>query len=1042
MQPTPKLLNQVDAQLRELRRGYEALVKNPARFELDDPVLQAIQRTAAVRGWFNPTILIDEVGGEADPKQKSRWLHGLRAICVIDPASPDRWILQDRYRSASISQMAAEGALPDAARKASGDPHARLVSDMLAGNFDPAAAPAEALAAAGDVDRWLSALPGHNRQSQDLGAALELKLRNDELDRLSRGIVGREAELQQLMKFVDGAWRHHGERLPLYRLEGIGGVGKSTLLAEFVRRHMTSRYRDPIVVWIDYDRLRIRAAELSSVLIETTRQIAWGLPEASGALKVAREQLRDLADDPVLAKRDELVLSAKMLSESADADSGIGSDDQVMVRAMTESVNRALWSLNMDLETRPVLIVLDTVERLEPAETGRDDVLAAFQMLRQRALPRLAVIASGRSVFSRDRLPSGVDDFAVQGLSGLSRVYSRELLVSREGLPPADADKLLKSFDDLSDEEFRQRIGVPMLLTLLARLYREGRLDLSGDDLDHIRNAATAEMAAGYIYNRVLDHLPEELRRVAHPGLVLRQVTEEVLNDVILPVIVKPDDLAEWKGRRLFDRLVNEGWLVDRVMNSGSPAVQHRAELRRAMLLLMYEDPDPAVTRELVALNQRARDWYRARMKQRPETARESLLEAVYHSVALAVLTGRVSGLRISEIREVRARLKDFVTDFPEEHRPAVSALVLGDSDPVSIARLPAKLRVPVLAEKLRTFVSRRQYREGIGFCAQLSEEDRSRNPSLSWLAIRCFLQSGQWDTHQATIAPLIVGPRAVAFQFGKGRPSVLPYMAAFASPDLGPGVANTLAHAPRPAGITDWVSRRYDIIATLFAQVDRPSEDNLEDLQDELLDLYTSLDRLYASGDRRQFASILTSIQLRLDPGLARCPPDRLAGLAQIGLAGLSTLVSAGDSLSSARLVTMCRSLDAEMARTGGTRQPIVPHWVAMFDDFHTPLGSALAGVATNPSDAYAIANRLWSEWPIRPYDLRPAIFAKACEKEVARPERFKTLVALADRAELTPLLYETIKPFTVESPDFAAVFAAATRWRDVLAPRSPTKA
>ncbi|MDP9422428.1 MAG: ATP-binding protein [Pseudomonadota bacterium] len=1035
-------MKEVDARLQELKLGYEARFKDPSRFEQDDPDLQAIQRTAALRGWFNPTALVDEVGGKVDSEQKSRWLHQLRAICIIDPASPDRWILLDRYRFASIRLMASEGTLHDAVHSASGDPHTRLAANMLSGNFDPAVAPAEALAAASDVDRWLSVVPGHEQQSGGFGPALELKLRNDEFDRLSRDIVGREVELHQLMSFVDGAWRQHGEQLPLFRLQGIGGVGKSTLLAEFVRRPMVARYHDAIVVWIDYDRLRIRAAELSSVLLETMRQLAWALPEASDDLKQAREELRAQADDPALAKRQGPALSALGLSESSDADSAIGSDDDVIMRAMTETIANALRRHAMALERRPVLIVLDTVEQLERAEAGRGDVLVALQILRQKPLPRLAVIASGRSVFSRDRLPWDVQDYKAEGLTGLSRAFSRELLVSRERLSPADADKLLKSFADLSDDEFRQRIGVPMLLTLLARLHREGRLDLSGDDLDHIRNAATAEMAAGYIYHRVLDHLPEDLRRVAHPGLVLRKVTEEILHEVILPVIVGPDEIEKWKGKRLFDRLINEGWLVDRTMTGDAPAVQHRPELRRAMLLLMYEDPDADVTRELVALNQRARDWYRARMKERPETADESLLEAVYHSVALAVLTGRVSGLRIREIRNVRSRLKDFVTDFPEEHRAAVSALVLGDSDPVSIARLPAKLRVPVLAEKLRTFVSRRQYREGLSFCAELSEEDRGRTPSLSWLAIRCFLQSGQWATHQATIAPLIAGPRAVAFQFGKGRPSVLPYMAAFASPDLGPGVANKLAHAANPPGITGWVSRRYDIISTLFAQVDRPSEDNLEELQDELLDLYTSLGRRYASGDRRQFSSILTNIQLRLDSRLAHSPPDRLAGLAQIGLAGIAALVSSSDSLSSARLVTICRSVDAEMARTGTTRQPIVPHWVAMFDDFHAPLGSALAVAVTSVSDAYSIADRLWPEWPIRPYDLRPANFAEACGKEVARPERFKTLVALADRAELTPLLYEAIEPFVTQSPDFAAVFTAAKRWRAALAPHSPIEA
>ena len=1037
MQVTKQQIAEFFAQVEEKKRNYELVVRDSGRFENADPLLQTLQRAASVRGWFNPNLLVGEFADKGTPSAiRSTVVHKLRAMCVVDTVNPDRWILQDRFRKASLVQMASDKTLVETARKAGQDPYSQLLVSMLSGDFDPSQATTEQLAAAGDVDRWLAAISGKGRKTHDFSGELELNLRNDELDRLSRDIVGRDHELHQLLKFVDVAWRQGRDMLPLYRLQGIGGVGKSTLLAEFVRRRMVARYGDAIVIWIDYDRLRIRANELPSVLIEIARQLSWALPDTREALKAARSHLRDFAAERVLTATSQASQSAKEVSESADADPVTGSEEQVAMRAMTEILAHALRPFRSELDQRPVLVVLDTVEQIERSEAGRGDVLVALRTLRLEALGKLAVVASGRSVFSRDRLPWGVEDHPGDGLTGLSREFSKQLLVKREKLITAEADRLLAAFTDLTEEEFRQRIGVPMLLTLLARLHREGRLDLSSGDLEEIRSAANAEMAAAYIYHRVLEHLPNELRRLAHPGLILRQVTEEILREVIWPVIEPKEAIDPEKSEKLFEQLTREVWLVEAIADSESPAVQHRSELRRAMLLLMYDDEKPAVRRELVALNQRARDWYRRRMRDRPNSASECLLDAVYHSVALAVLTGKVGGLRISEIRAVRDRLKEFVTDFPEAHRPAVSALITGESDPATIARLPATLRVPVLAEKFRTFVNRRQYRECLAFCAELPKEDRGRTPALAWLAVRCFLQSGQWASREATIRPVIEDNQAAGFRFGKGRPSALPYMAAFASPGMGPATALDLACSPKPAGITDWVSRRYDIISALFAQLDSPGEANLANLEGNLVELYSSLRRRYASGDRRRFAAILTSVQLRRHPDMVRCPPNQVHGLAQIGLPGIAELARQTSSISSARLVTLCRSVDAELARVGSTRQPITPHWVAVFDDFHTPLGLALAEAIQSSSDAYTIADSLWDAWPIRPYDFRPAVFAQVCEKADVRPERFKTLVALADRAELTPLLLESIRNLAAKNADLGAVVATISRWRTALAP------
>src|SRR5262249_2969337 len=118
--------------------------------------------------------------------------------------------------------------------------------------------------------------------------------------------------------------------------------------------------------------------------------------------------------------------------------------------------------------------------------------------------------------------------------------------------------------------------GTPLNLRLAATLaIREGTGGLNEAAMDK-------ELIAGRLYRRILAHIDHaDVRRIAHPGLVLRRITP----DLILKVLAKPCGLFKLDGAgadALFGELSRQ---VDLVTLDGG-ALRHRQDVRRDMLRL------------------------------------------------------------------------------------------------------------------------------------------------------------------------------------------------------------------------------------------------------------------------------------------------------------------------------------------------------------------------------------------------------------------------------------------------------------------------
>jgi hypothetical protein len=213
--------------------------------------------------------------------------------------------------------------------------------------------------------------------------------------------------------------------------------------------------------------------------------------------------------------------------------------------------------------------------------------------------------------------------------------------------------------DGVSDKKLARRLvdlvgAIPLSLKLAAELYKR-EAEESGGLKDLKRNSrfwisASASVIQGQLYDRILGHIHnEQVRRLAHPGLVLRRVTPEVIFHVLNGTCeLGLDTLAQ--AKELFEKLEQETSLVKRDDLEG--ALVHRADLRRVMLDLLRQR-EPARVRRI---HEAAVAWYSR------QTDLRSRAESVYHRLCLEQ---RVPPTEL-EHTEIRSSIQASIVELPE----------------------------------------------------------------------------------------------------------------------------------------------------------------------------------------------------------------------------------------------------------------------------------------------------------------------------------------------------------------------------------------
>lgn len=444
---------------------------------------------------------------------------------------------------------------------------------------------------------------------------------------------GRQSELDRLRKYVGVLppasllSRLHSQatqwlrpdKLPAVSVSGPGGVGKSALIARFLLEHsrLPEAARLPFS-YLDFDRATLDIARPATLVAEMLHQLELQFPGQFGYLLdflMKRVEEHDRRDQP-------------------DSKDGNLSLERSVFLDM-------IGILEGHLGPRPYIVVLDTFEEVQ--YRGENRAFPVWEMLAymQEAKPFLRVVISGRA--------------PVQTLTLAGRLPESLAL----GDLDTDAAVAFLMANGVGDETtaaavVRQVGGVPLSLKLAASLLR--REDAAPGGIKNLTGRSrywfspADEEIQGHLYERLLGRIHNpRVERLAHPGLVLRRITPEVILYVLNePCRLEVQTLEE--ARQLQDELRKETSLVAADTLDGS--LVHRPDVRRTMLKLLVQKQPALVER----IRRAAVGWYST------QTDWRARAEEVYQRLQLGETLTRAEIVH----PEVRSSIQASISELPE----------------------------------------------------------------------------------------------------------------------------------------------------------------------------------------------------------------------------------------------------------------------------------------------------------------------------------------------------------------------------------------
>jgi hypothetical protein len=674
------LFHELESRIRDLTppspAGQEAAPAPRARSHEDDDLARLTaeaRERAAVVGWFRPKSLIEEGGRPL----RERVLSGLVPDCDCRTAKyGHEWCLRREPRRVFLAQLAADQARLKRALRSTqrfaADGDSQLLRRILRGERLKLSmtdtAPRESHSALLRVAEWTDGLFPNAPKPADVQGLLARDAIWQSLSVLGEKFHGRREELEKLERFLlHRRSKRTGEmnRLPVLALSGVGGVGKSALLSRFTRSLLTRpRAARPLVVLIDFDRARFSAGDPVALTFELTRQVGAWCPQLATELRELRHSARTN------------LLSSGFASQTYAATSALEavarSGDELKYR-----LPRVLAQAGIGTKRR-LVIVLDTFEVLQgaTAEATHDDVgvrgvhaVAEWinDLFFTSGLSRMNVVVAGRAPITEDPVFGALLTEPELRLAGIERSAALAML-REQGLSGHDARLVTDALADPKDDSCN-----PLMFRLAARLVKSGAVRAESLQRDVVkgRRAIDQALVQGVLYRRILAHIGEgekdaTLATLAHPGLVLRRVTPDVIKRILVPILL-PRNRRSVDPVALFERLRREVWLV---RETGPQTVEHRSDLRRTMLRLIDAD----LRHQAVRIHRAAIRYYRAGADpgMDPEAAAG---EALYHTLMLTT-RARAAKLDPVQVRRHEATLLPSLEDLPAHVLAVVKSIL------------------------------------------------------------------------------------------------------------------------------------------------------------------------------------------------------------------------------------------------------------------------------------------------------------------------------------------------------------------------------
>ncbi len=671
--------------LKALSTSSAAAAQSNLGLELSDVSAEskfhdAIQ-IAALLGAFDPLRLI--------PDANEQVLKKLLTDCTVSTdGTSSRWSMRAATRERLLAQMAldagglargVEGAKRYLKRTGeAADDVTRVLIGIASGkpprHEDFAAMSKETLAANRAVIGWLKSID--HKLGFDASSLLGGIERAELLEpfRFLTGFdpktgadtfVGRLDELRKLRAFVDvlrsesllESVQRSGKRLMgsddrrVLGFSGVGGVGKSTLISKFILQHVDSDEGAPLLfAYLDFDRSTISAAQPVTLLLEMIRQIGWQIPRISRDLEELRSRIREeiertrAAGEGNRSSRGPSQSGTSTFSDLTRPNEPELPEELFGPSLMNTYLHETGQILSGGLNDNvPLLLVLDTFEEAQVLGDQAVSRVEGFIEATQEHLPQVRAVIVGRDAVAG--FFEGADRFV---LSEFKDAASRIAFLEKRGLTKKVASSVA-----------RQVGGRPLALLLAARLVKEQGLDsISVSLTDRFRGLFSEYLIDGILYQRILEHIDDDdVKSLAHPGLVLRRIDADILRQVVAPVLGF-GEISPERAERILSAFRLQKDLV-RTETDGS--VTHRPDVREQMLALMVLEKPVLVKK----LHSAAAEYYALRkVKTVDDDERErDRIEEIYHRLSIGDSLERIPELWSTRARLDLARSVDEVED-------------------------------------------------------------------------------------------------------------------------------------------------------------------------------------------------------------------------------------------------------------------------------------------------------------------------------------------------------------------------------------------
>ena len=671
---------------------------------------------AALSGPFDPQHALQQLDATEDVQTLAMAASRLADTCDTSPAGLNsQWLMRTAFRhsllqSLNTKQLAAAVA---ARRQLDPDPEtAELLGALLdEAPLDRTTIQARLVAPAdpAQLERIIVALDraGEHAPARDLlpiaRSALSEFHRGTRRQLVAeRGFFGREDELSTIKKWL----AHPVREAPVACLfiTGAPGIGKSSLLAEAVRRYY--QLHQPLLLRLDFDRAGLDVRDALGLTQEAARQLAEQLGEAGTSLLQARLQAG--------------------LVEEHESSERINFRQQFPAR-LADEIGSAVGA-----SKRTVLVVLDTLEVLRGrGETHPTSLFQWLDSLVRRGAAPMALLAAGRGdaldslsetdqrpVAKRGPAPRKVSRVAVLPIYRLDEAAAITLLEQMH-VPMRDQAELL----DIGD-------GSPLKLRLAAEIVKR-------TDVEYLRkhkHKRDGEVSSAFLYRLLLSRIEDPiLKALAHPGLIVRRINSDVILQVLSPALgLKPP--SPERAKTLLDQLASYHWLVE--PDPGAAGfLKHRSDMRRLLLPLLYQSA-PARSAKVDAAAVR---WFGAR----PEPWAQ--VEAVYHQLQLTRRGRPVPTVSAQLAAQFDAdALDELPTRAADVVRRTRGQRTNQFRDPLQPGDLQRDDKL--LEEELLALIRRQDWQEGAFIIRRVVEQGALDPRSLAADAVRTFLwRSGQW---------------------------------------------------------------------------------------------------------------------------------------------------------------------------------------------------------------------------------------------------------------------------------------------------------